>query len=32
MYQNVKKDQINKIWGSHSGEYKDGCFLGCSAV
>jgi hypothetical protein len=20
------------IWGSHGGEYEDGCILGCSAV
>jgi hypothetical protein len=22
----------NKIWGSHGGEYEDGCLLGCSAI
>jgi hypothetical protein len=22
----------SRIWGSHSGEYEDGCLLGCSAV
>jgi hypothetical protein len=23
---------ISRIWGSHGGEYEDGCLLGCSAV
>jgi hypothetical protein len=22
---------LNRIWGSHGGEYEDGCLLGCSA-
>jgi hypothetical protein len=23
---------LSRIWGSHGGEYEDGCLLGCSAV
>jgi hypothetical protein len=23
---------LGRIWGSHGGEYEDGCLLGCSAV
>jgi hypothetical protein len=23
---------ISRIWGSHGGEYEDGCLLGCSDV
>jgi hypothetical protein len=22
----------DEIWGSHGGEYEDGCLLGCSAM
>jgi hypothetical protein len=28
----LKLKLICRIWGSHSGEYEDGCLLGCSAV
>jgi hypothetical protein len=24
--------KLGRIWGSHGGEYEDGCLLGCSAV
>jgi hypothetical protein len=24
--------ESSRIWGSHGGEYEDGCLLGCSAV
>jgi hypothetical protein len=23
---------VDRIWGSHCGEYEDGCLLGCSAM
>jgi hypothetical protein len=23
---------LSRIWGSHGGEYEDGCLLGCSTV
>jgi hypothetical protein len=23
---------VSRIWGSHGGEYEDGCLLGCSTV
>jgi hypothetical protein len=29
---NKKVQYCSRIWGSHGGEYEDGCLLGCSAV
>jgi hypothetical protein len=26
------RNNSGRIWGSHGGEYEDGCLLGCSAV
>jgi hypothetical protein len=26
----LKLFRFNRIWGSHGGEYEDGCLLGCS--
>jgi hypothetical protein len=30
--QSVLTTKLSRIWGSHGGEYEDGCLLGCSAV
>jgi hypothetical protein len=31
-FQRVIQNDIRRIWGSHSGEYEDGCVLGCSVM
>jgi hypothetical protein len=27
-----EEKKLGGIWGSHGGEYEDGCLLGCSTV